>query len=97
MKKKELIKKIILSYTSNLDKELEHQEKILSDGDTNQEIINSAYHVIGYITATKYYQEIFLSLITKNKKELKEWIKRDKKILKNNKKSLSKLFKKIKK
>ncbi len=91
--KKKLRKKIILSYSKGLDKELKHQEEHLLSDDV--EIKLSANYTIGYITAVNYYTDIFLNLIKKNKKGLKKWIKEDKKVSKKNKKTMKKLFDKI--
>ena len=93
MKKKELRKKILLSYTSKLDDELKHQEELKKSD--NKEIREGAYHTIGYITAVKYYEPIFLELIGSNKKDLKKIIKNNKKISKKNRKTFEELFKKI--
>lgn len=95
MKKKELRKKILFSYTEKLDDELKHQEELKNSDD--KEIREGAYHAIGYITATKYYEKIFLELIDADKKELKRIIKYNKKVSEENKKTLKNIFKKIKK
>lgn len=95
MKKKDLRKKILLSYTKKLDEELTHQEELSKSSDI--EIKLGANYTIGYITATNYYSEIFLSLIKKSKKGLKKWIKEDKRISKKNRKTFKKIFDKIRK
>ena len=95
MRKNKLLKKIIKYSTKGMDKLIKDQEEIINGDIHTDETKIGCNYTIGYATAVKYYRKSILELLNMSKKELKKYIKKDKKITKQNKKYLKDVFKDI--